>query len=178
MHMRFSSGRQVAWIDEQGGRVVFLDTSFTAESDDGLRIRGRLAADGSTDPEGIGLQDITITVSPDAPILPRRLRAIPWAEILDSALDYGAVPIGNAGQVQGRDMRRHPSGPRRRLDDEHYREVADLYREALRLGRAPVQHVADRLNCAANTAKGYVAEARRRELLGEAPKPGSKGEVK
>lgn len=179
MQMRFSSGRQVVWVDAEGGRVVFLDTSFSVETDDGLRIRGRLAADGSTDPDGIGLQDISISVDPDAPILPRQLKAIPWASILDAALDYGAVPMaGTAGPVQGRDMRRNRPGPKRRLDDEHYREVAELYQEATRHGRAPVAYVAERLMCARDTAKGYVQEARRRGDLGAAPARGAKGEVR
>lgn len=184
--IRFSSKREVVIVDVSGGRVVFLDTSFVA-TEGHLTIRGRLAADGTTEPAvGVGLQDITITASPDAPITPKELRSIPWARILDAALDYGAVPIQGStadgaftldlgGDATGADIRRRQSG-RRHLDDAHYAEVADLYREALRLGRAPVQYVAERLNCAANTAKEYVAEARRRGALGPAPKPRSKGE--
>lgn len=158
--------------------MVFLDTSFSAVTEDGLRIRGRLAADGSTDPGGIGLQDVTISADPDAPILPKQLRDIRWGDILDAALDYGAVPmVGTVGAVQGRDMRRHRPGPRRRLDDDHYGEVAALYREALKIGRPPNRYIAERLVCSPNTAKGYVREARKRGFLGDAPASGAKGEL-
>lgn len=179
MEMRFSSGRQVAWVDEAGGRVVFLDTSFRVETDDGLKIRGRLAADGSTDPHGIGLQDISISVTPDAPIQPSQIGAIRWGEILDAALDYGAVPLaGTVGDVQGRDMRRKVPGPRRKLDGAHYQLVAELYREAFEDGRAPVLAVKDHFQVSRNTAKEYVQEARERRFLGPAPAEGQKGEVR
>jgi hypothetical protein len=177
MQMRFSCGRQVAWVDEEGGRVVFLDTSFRVDTGQGLKVRGRLAADGGTDPHGIGLQDIHVSADPDRPILPSELRSMPWADILDAALDYGAVPVaGNVGEVQGRDMRRMTPGPRRRLDDDHYQLVAELYREALVGGLPPVTNVKDHFSVSRNTAKGYVLEARKRGFLGPAPAPGAKGE--
>jgi hypothetical protein len=55
---------------------------------------------------------------------------------------------------------------RRRLDDSHFREVAAVYRSALRFGR-PTQAVADHFVTGKSTAGRWVVEARRRGYLGK-----------
>lgn len=176
----------VAVIDTAGERVVFLDTRFVAEFPDGLEVTGRLAADGQG---GIGLQDVSLHIEPDAPLTPERLRKVPWSKILDAALDHGAVKLEDTGdgllradfthpKPKGADVRRPRGGGRRRLDDDHYREVAAIYRRAWNGGGDPVVAVQVEMGCKRPTAAGYVSEARKRGLLGAAPAKGAKGEVR
>jgi len=175
MNIRTKPG--VAFLDESGGRMVYLETRFTWDAPDGLEVRGRLAASGSTDHDGIGLQDLRVSATPDRPILLPELRAIPWGKLFDAALDHGAIPlVGNTQKVKGSDMRRKQRRPRSTLDDDHYRQVAKLYREAIRAHLSPVIEVAKGLIVSHDSAKAYVTESRRRGFLEPAPGRGAKGE--
>ncbi len=79
---------------------------------------------------------------------------------------------------------RKKTGPRRRRrqhGDEHYRKVAEVYREARARGRRdPTNAVYEwatkaKVNCARSTAGRWVMEARERGFLGKA-RPGAAGE--
>jgi hypothetical protein len=80
-------------------------------------------------------------------------------------------------------MRRAATGalpatrPSRGYADTFYEQVGDVYRAALRHGRAPVIAVADKWNVPRSTAARWVKEARKRKTLGPAPAPGQKGEM-
>jgi hypothetical protein len=187
MEIRFSTGMQVFRLQADRDRIVFIDTSFVAEFPDGITVTGRLSDDGDST---IGLQDLTIRADPDGPITPERLRDVRWSKLLDAALDYGAVKLERTADGQlvgdltkpspgGADVRRlKRTGGRRRLDDDHYREVASTYREALTLGDPPTKYVATKMNAARSTAGEWVQEARARGLLGPAPRRGAKGELR
>jgi hypothetical protein len=61
-------------------------------------------------------------------------------------------------------VREGPDNPRR-LGDEHYRRVADIYRDAVRNGEPPTAAVADALTVSKSAAAKQVARARERGLL-------------
>jgi hypothetical protein len=66
--------------------------------------------------------------------------------------------------------------PGKRLSDEHFAAVADVYRYALRTGRPATASVGEAFNVSRSTAGRWVVEARRRGLLGPA-RPGVAGEL-
>lgn len=68
-----------------------------------------------------------------------------------------------------------PQERRRKLDDAHYREVAEVYRSAWTGGRHPKSAVALRFQVSDSTAGRYVVEARKRGFLGPTD-PGQPGE--
>jgi len=185
--MRFNTNMAgPSYVDIAGERVVFLETSFVATDGDGLVVTGRLAADGG---DIVGLQDISIRIEPDAPLTPARLRRVPWSKILDAALDDGARTLRQLSdgrllvdpgepRPKGADVRLKRTGGRRRLDDDHYREVAKVYRSALHRQESPKQAVAAEMHCATSTAGEWIFKARKLKFLGDAPAPGAKGEVR
>jgi len=72
-----------------------------------------------------------------------------------------------------------PPGPparRARLGEEHYRDVARVYREAESAGTHPTRRVAEWGGVPRSTAATWVKRARDRGLLGPAPKQGKRGE--
>lgn len=183
MQVRVNSNMQGPGIlDGDRGRYVFMDTSFTAELEDGLRVTGRLSADPAAGT--LGFERVAITS--EGPLTPARLRGIRWAEVLNTVLDQvtvaaevhegGFTLLPLAEPPGGASIRNKPR--RRTLNDDHYREVAERYREALEDHRPPVVAVADEMHASRNTAKGWVQEARKRGLLGDAPAPGAKGETR
>jgi hypothetical protein len=70
------------------------------------------------------------------------------------------------------------AAPRRRgpLRDDDLREIAAVYRAALAAGEPPTRTVAARFGVARSTAGRWVAEARRRGVLGKA-RPRMAGEI-
>lgn len=64
--------------------------------------------------------------------------------------------------------------PRKRLTDDHYRQVAEVYRGAF---KNPTSAVMAKMHASRSTAGRWVVEARRRGFLGPT-KPGQAGEVK
>ncbi len=95
-------------------------------------------------------------------------KALPRLEVLANALDLGAKGAGPASgggttQIQERTFIKEPRRQRRkRLDDDHYKLVAQVYRGAT--GK-PRQAVAHHFNVSPATASDYLAEARARHLL-------------
>jgi len=66
---------------------------------------------------------------------------------------------------------------RRTMTDDHLREVATEYREALKHDeRGPREAIGDKYRVAPSTAARYIKLARDRGFLGKAPGPGKKGE--
>lgn len=68
-------------------------------------------------------------------------------------------------------------GPRSRPADLRLQEVADTYREALKLGASTRELVAERLGISPDRAKNLIVDARKAKLLGPAPARRSKGEM-
>jgi hypothetical protein len=66
----------------------------------------------------------------------------------------------------------------KQLPDEHYQQVAQIYRDALKTGRKPTKAVAEDLHTAYSNAGRWVVEARRRGFLEPAPGAGRAGEAK
>jgi hypothetical protein len=82
-----------------------------------------------------------------------------------------------AGEVDA-NFARQTKSPRRRgpLREEDLKRVAEVYRGAIARGRPPTKTVAGELGVARSTAGRWVAEARRRGVLGRA-KPRVAGEI-
>lgn len=67
---------------------------------------------------------------------------------------------------------------KRRIGDDHLREVADVYRQAVTEGRRnPTKAVGEELGLNRSTAGKHVQRARERDFLGPAPGPMRAGEV-
>jgi len=118
------------------------------------------------------------------------LRRVPLAGIIDDLSAYitGAAAVG--GDLLTKALMRHmaheaagkhmaPFTPRARaarLPDEHFRQVAERYRAALRVApRRPIQHLAGELHVAEPTLRRWVQRARDMGLLGQSI-PGKAGE--
>ncbi len=65
--------------------------------------------------------------------------------------------------------------PGKRLRDEHFKQVADVYRYAIRLGRPATAAIGEAFDVSRSTAGRWVVETRRRGFLGPAV-PGRAGE--
>jgi hypothetical protein len=65
--------------------------------------------------------------------------------------------------------------PGKKIQDEHFEHVAEIYRYALERGRPPTEGVAEAFDVSRSTAGRWVVETRRRGLLGPAV-PGVAGE--
>ena len=114
------------------------------------------------------------------------LRRIPVANLVRAATDEAATSIEikppketEVVSVEGmpRVTLTGPGSRRlgRRLRDQHYEEVAEIYRDAVKRGDAPKQAVAKAMGVSVPTAGRYVMEARNRGLLGPTT-PGRAGE--
>jgi hypothetical protein len=121
------------------------------------------------------------------------LRGVPIARLLAHGMTLASFEIGEPRpsgvvtlSVPTMNRRadfydRHAKGARRPrkgspLTDENLRQVAELYRAALKRGDAPTQTVADGMNVARSTAARWVAKARESGFLGPAIR-GRAGEV-
>lgn len=169
-------------VDRHAGVIVFVDTTFTGETENGIKVSGRLAV--SDDSSTFGFSEVTLRS--DSPIEPEQLKAFPWKKMLKTVVDR----VSNVGEIRDDGTYRfYPAeqpersamspGPRRRvLDDDHYREVADVYRQALADDDPqPVNRVKEELHSARSTAGRWVGEARKRGFLGAAPAKGKRGEA-
>lgn len=94
----------------------------------------------------------------------RARRALPDLEALANALDgWARESGGTAGPSRERTFITDPRRRRaKKLDDEHYRRVADEYRDAF---TKPRQYVAHYFDVSPATASDYIREARRRGFL-------------
>lgn len=108
----------------------------------------------------------------------QHLRGIPVRELADEARRLVTHPDERSDPSEvfqwARDLRHTPVEPRQgvRLDDDHYRRVADVYRNAELSGDPPVKAVAIALAGSARklrTANRWVRTARDRGFL---PEPG------
>ena len=93
----------------------------------------------------------------------------PIAEGGDPVFRFASSPQVEAATFYRRytkDARRPRRGSP--ITEENLREVARVYREALKRGDPPTQAVADGMNVARSTAARWVAAARKRGLLGPA----------
>ena len=125
---------------------------------------------------GIHLGDNWETGGEEVEITTRSLRELRLDEILtqlNRQQDSFQV-IGMSGVI-GRGSVTRPHRPGRRgHGDEHYQEVARVYREAA--GRKPIQHLVEHFIVEESTARRWVREARKRGFLGAAI-PGKAGEL-
>lgn len=91
---------------------------------------------------------------------------------LDGLVREVATIIGGDGIMEAYPA---PVEPGKRIPDEHFERVADVYRYAVKLGRPPTEGVAEAFDVARSTAGRWVVQARRRGFLGPAM-PGRAGE--
>jgi hypothetical protein len=123
----------------------------------------------------------------EPPLTATRLRKTALARMIEAAGSRAALKKDGSGigfailrDKQGwlEAYRSEAHKPRRgqRLEDEHLAKVAEIYRDALATGRPPTQTVAEVMHTARPNAGRWVAEARRRGLLAQAPGPGRAGE--
>jgi hypothetical protein len=117
------------------------------------------------------------------PVTSAALRRVAVAELVRLSVEVAAQVLDS--ELPTRDPETETSGKlrpptdeettelrkrrRRRVDSELLANVAELYREAARVGQAPTQAVADTLGVPRSTAGRYVVRARREGHLGPAP---------
>jgi hypothetical protein len=98
----------------------------------------------------------------------------------EPVFQFVSTPPEEAVAVYERDVK-SPRRPRRGspITDENLHQVAELYRAALERGDPPTQTVADQMEVPRSTAARWVAEARKRNLLGPAlrGRAGERGET-
>jgi hypothetical protein len=90
---------------------------------------------------------------------------------------FGLVPKHRADTPRQK-KKKKKSRIRPSYSRQHYEQVAEIYRNAFKLGAHPQVVVADQLNLTRSTAGNQIARARALGLLGEAPANRRAGEVK
>lgn len=83
--------------------------------------------------------------------------------LIDLALAGDAPPMPETWQQPVRPL---PSGRASKYPPQHWQHVADVYRRALQEGWPPTRTVAETFGINHGTAGGWVANCRRRGLLG------------
>jgi hypothetical protein len=160
---------------------------------------GRRAADGDlrfpllidVEVEGGRPQAVAVRRRPGGlPLTAERLRCPVDALVKAAAYGLAIEPTGR--RVGRREIWRHvfqrplggeeieralrPRGRGAKLSDQFLGEVAAVYRQALAAGRPPTQAVAEAFYGSRSSAGRWVMEARRRGLLGRAPRERVAGE--
>jgi hypothetical protein len=115
-------------------------------------------------------------IGDDAEIDPATIRQVPVRRLAKAAArfisltEHGVAVAGDFDDPT--DLLRpdyvRPSrrpGRATKLDDVHYRQVANLLRAAREIGLPPREYVADRLGGATPTIDRWIAEAKRRRFL-------------
>lgn len=118
---------------------------------------------------------VGISRLPDQPPLTGEfLRNIPVARLVREiasrvAQEQSGQPARLRTRTEAHGIRKQTYEPARgrRLTDDHLREVADVYSDALGRGESTRQAVADHFNIARSTAGAQIMEARRRDFLPE-----------
>jgi hypothetical protein len=100
-------------------------------------------------------------------------------EIVDGAIVPGIMIAKDASEYdvfrRAIDTAAHTPRRGKRLPDEHFARVAEIYRSAQTLGEPPTHAVAEQMHTSRSNAGRWVMEARRRGFLGKAT-PGQAGE--
>jgi hypothetical protein len=165
----------ISYVPLRGGYAV--PRRFTAESatialeievdSDGTR-HCRAAAVRATGDEDVTSETLRI------PLARLMKQAVAGASRYYASMEPGGEPVFHVFLRGPRDAEfydeytRDARRPRRGspLNDEHLRQVTELYRAALERGDPPTQTVADEMHAARSTAARWVAKARERGLLG------------
>jgi len=138
-----------------------------------LRLEPRTAHFGYPDADGtrvpIGAVDAT-----DAVVTSERLRSLPLRLIANvaAAVLAGGEPEKIAAVFESERVNWPQGRPR---PDEHYKEVANVYRAALAWRQPPVKAIEERWVVGRAMASRYVAEARKRGYLDYPSRPGVAG---
>lgn len=114
-----------------------------------------------------------VPLDPDAPtdIDPAAIRLVPVRRLAKAAAGFIARMDGAFLGVQDtptrllRPERRPGGGKRRKLDDVHYREVADMLIAARDVGEPPREYVAQQMGASLPTVDRWLAEAKKRGYL-------------
>jgi hypothetical protein len=126
---------------------------------------GRLVCTGMVLGGAVGSEtEITARSLRDLPLTPLLAKLGQWREKRDQTGIFSAGFKRYAPQ-----RRRGPQG----LDDEHFKKIADLYREAIKLQpRAPLKAMKELLgkdeDRSDSTIHGWIRQARQRGFLGKA----------
>jgi hypothetical protein len=124
-------------------------------------------------PQLTGLRIEWFPMTADAVITSDRLRRLPLRELVETAAGIQAGNLGRAAAAM-RNSEIWPQG--RARPDEHFAEVAAIYREAIQNRRPPLNDIRARWTVSRAMASKYVKRARELGYLGPA-KTGVAGEV-
>jgi hypothetical protein len=90
---------------------------------------------------------------------------------------YRITPIGEDKVEDFYTAWRRTRPSRSRLGDDHYQQVADVYRAAQQQGEPPTKTIAEVFMTSNSTAGRWVNTARKKGFLRPAPGPGKRGET-
>ena len=107
----------------------------------------------------------------DVVVTSERLRSLPLRQIRKAAFATAQNESLEALQAIGKVER----AGRQPWPDEHFAQVAKLYRRAVAAGQAPLNEIAKHWNVSRPMAAKYVRRARELELLGYPERPGVAG---
>jgi hypothetical protein len=163
-------------VDPSTFRVVFLDEDDPAKGhwagSEAGELTIRLRADG---PEAGTPYEVTLRVKDG--MTPSFLQRFPWGKWLTAA-DASSRSHGQDVEAATEAlMSSQPKRPGRRGHDPAFLPaVARRYDELRRDGaRSPVQTIADEHQVSRNTAAGWIKQARDKDLLPKARRPGKAG---
>lgn len=160
-----------AWLELRGSVWEVAGLTVHAERDEVAAGPFQRLPNGRPDPAMPTTQDVSSSAPPDAPaaVTARLLRDVPFGDIIEQIRRNvrAQVPTFAPGIE-------HQPG-RRRQPDEFYAAVAAAYVQALEAGsRSPARDIADARSYSRSMVNNWIHEARRRDLLTEAP-PGRAG---
>jgi hypothetical protein len=159
-----------------------LPVRFTAVIDDEQVIDYQLELDlALVDGEAVCVAARFVQRDGGPPITPRAIRRVPLAQYVRAAAGAAAVSAADLTRIGHVDetaaaFAATRGGYRRHYTDMFLREVAKVYRGALEAGSgAPRKAVQEWQGVSTQTAARWIAEARRRGILGPT-RPGKAGE--
>ncbi len=120
---------------------------------------------------GLRLEARDDALQADVVVTSERLRSLPLRQIREAAFATAQNEPLEALQAVGK-VERTGKQP---WPDEHFAQVAEVYRRALSVGRPPLNEIAQHWKVSRPMAAKYVRRARELELLGYPERPGVAG---
>lgn len=128
-------------------------------------------AEGRPHLVGLRLEPRDEALIADVAVTSERLRALPLRQIREAAFAATYLELGEVAKALAKVERvgRQP------WPDEHYAQVAEVYRRAVDSGKAPLTVISRHWNVSRPMAAKYVRRARELGLLGYPERPGVAG---